>query len=63
MITSATSDDCGFIARASMAAERAHLQVGIWDVFFSGCDDDTKLLCLSSCSETCEESHLHWKHL
>jgi GNAT superfamily N-acetyltransferase len=38
------------------------LEVGIWDVFFQGEDDPTKLRCLASCAETVELSHLHWRH-
>ena len=62
IITPATANDVDFIARATMGAERAHLNIGIWDVFFAGCDDNTKLECLASCSTIYEESHLHWKH-
>jgi ribosomal protein S18 acetylase RimI-like enzyme len=61
-ITAATAEDCTFIARATLYAERAHLDVGIWDVFFAGEDDEAKLRCLASCAETVEQSHLHWQH-
>ena len=61
-ITAATAEDCAFIARATLHAERAHLDVGIWDLFFENEDDETKLRCLASCAETAEQSHLHWRH-
>lgn len=58
----ATAEDCAFIARATLYAERAHLDVGIWDVFFAGEDDEAKLRCLAQCAATVEASHLHWRH-
>ena len=61
-IAAATAEDCAFIARATLYAERAHLDVGIWDLFFEDEDDETKLRCLASCAETAEQSHLHWRH-
>ena len=61
-ITAATVEDCAFIARSTLHAERAHLDVGIWDVFFVGEDDETKLRCLAACAETLAQSHLHWRH-
>lgn len=58
----ATAKDCDFIARATMGAERAHLDTGIWDVYFAGYSVEDKLRCLSACSASCEMSHLHYKH-
>jgi hypothetical protein len=58
----ATKDDCEFIAKATIYAERALLGVGMWDVFFEGHEEYSISKCLTLCSSTVENSHLNWRN-
>ena len=61
-ITPAVAEDAAFIAKATLLAERAHVSVGMWDVYFKGESEETMLKCLEECAATVEESHLHFRH-
>jgi hypothetical protein len=44
-------EDCSFIAHSSIMAERSHLSISVWDIFFEGISEELKVKCLSHLAE------------
>ena len=68
-IVQATLEDCAFIAKATLNAERGNEDIGMWDYFFNAGRDATNriseeliLQCLEKCSASIECSIIYYKY-